>query len=50
VADVGVGDFVFHHAGLALQRLRAEEAATVLEALAILDELFAELEDTQEAA
>lgn len=42
VEGVAVGDYVYHHAGLALSRLDPEDAELVLAALAELDALMAE--------
>ena len=40
VEGVAVGDYVYHHAGLALQRLEPEEASAVLAAYAELAALW----------
>ena len=40
VDGVGVGDYVFHHAGLALARVEPDEAREILEALGELDALW----------
>jgi len=34
---IGVGDYVLHYAGLILERLDAQEAESILEALAMMD-------------
>ncbi|MBI3967735.1 MAG: HypC/HybG/HupF family hydrogenase formation chaperone [Chloroflexi bacterium] len=39
VDGITVGDYVLHHAGLALARLEPEEAAAILAALELMDSL-----------
>ena len=46
VEAVSAGDYVFHHAGLALARVEPEEAAAILAAYAELESLSAlDMED-----
>ena len=40
IGPVEPGDYVYHHAGLALETLSAAEAAEVLDALALLERLM----------
>ena len=40
VEGVAVGDYLFHHAGLALTRLDPEDALDILNALVELDALY----------
>lgn len=46
VPDVAAGDYVYHHAGLALQRLDAAEAEEVIAAYAELDALADDEDDS----
>lgn len=45
VPDVAAGDYVYHHAGLALQRLDATEAEEVIAAYAEMDALMDDEDD-----
>lgn len=46
VEDVSTGDYVFHHAGLALARVEPDEAAAILAAYDELESLYApDMED-----
>jgi hydrogenase assembly chaperone HypC/HupF len=40
--DIQPGDYVYHHAGLALRRVDAEEAEAILAAYAELDALLSD--------